>query len=233
MLDSEKYNDMVALLHQVTSQQKILEDTNRTSAETELLASQADMMKSVQNKPSAAGADIINYLKKKRKYKDEKNILPGAPPPGGGPPPPGAARFGTVAFHKDKLKTYFKQKGIIKSDEGTLIFGNYKTQIPYDDLMGDLVQNKKKTGLNLNAGELRRALIQLKRKRMPAQYIRNEKIHTQYRELLQGEGASGGTSGTPPPAYQSPHTTQPRPWQSPYLGASEKGDYRSWMKQQH
>jgi hypothetical protein len=99
MLDSEKYNAMVALLHQVTNQQKILEDTNRTSAETELLASQADMIKSVQNKPSAAGADIVNYLKKKRKYKDEKNILaadPNAAPQGAGVG--GPSRSGTVAF---------------------------------------------------------------------------------------------------------------------------------------
>jgi hypothetical protein len=183
------------------------------------------MMKSVQNNPSAAGADIVNYLKKKRKYKDEKNILgadPNAAPQGAGVG--GAARFGTVAFHKDKLQTYFKQKGITKTDEGTLNFGTYKTQIPYDDLLADLVQNKKKTGLNLNEGELRRALLQLKRKRMPAQYIRNEKIHTIYRELLSESPA--GTSRSPPPVYQSPRSTT-----DPYRRTgSEKGGMRSWMK---
>ena len=180
------------------------------------------MIKSVQNKPAAAGADIVNYLKKKRKYKDEKNILavdPAAAPQGAGAG--GAVRFGTVAFHKEKLQNYFQDKGIIKTDEGTLTFGTYKTQIPYDDLLADLVQNKKKTGLNLNYNELRRALLQLKRKRMPAQYIRNEKIHTIYRELL------SETSRSPPPVYQSPRTTG----DSYRSTTSEKGGMRSWMKQ--
>jgi hypothetical protein len=181
------------------------------------------MLTAVQNKPATVGADIVNFLKKKRKYKDEKNLL-GADPNVGAPPAGtagGAARFGTVAFHKDKLQTYFKDKGIKKSDEGTLIFGTYRTQIPYDDLLGDLVQNKKKTGLNLNDTELRRALLQLKRKRMPAQYIRNEKVHTMYRELLD----SGESSRTPPPVYQSP-----RPSFDPYRrSGSEKGGVRSWM----
>ena len=180
------------------------------------------MLKSVQNKPSSAGADIVNYLKKKRKYKDEKNLLAdAAAPPGAGGAAGGAARFGTVAFHKDKLQTYFKEKGIVKTDEGTLTFGSYKTRIPYEDLLGDLVQNKKKTGLNLNPTELRRALLQLKRKRMPAQYIRNEKVHTMYRELLEG----GESSGSPPPVYQTPRTPL-----DPYRRtASEKGGLRSWM----
>jgi hypothetical protein len=130
-----------------------------------------------------------------------------------------------LLLHKDKLQTYFKQKGIIKTDEGTLTFGTYKTSIPYDDLMADLIQNKKKTGLNLNDGELRRALLQLKRKRMPAQYIRNEKIHTLYRELISSDGA--GTSQSPPPVYQSPRATY-----DPYRSSgSEKGGMRSWMNQ--
>jgi hypothetical protein len=181
------------------------------------------MLTAVQNKPATAGADIVNFLKKKRKYKDEKNVDPNVGAPPGAPPggSRGAARFGTVAFHKDKLQTYFKERGIHKSDEGTLTFGTYKTQIPYEDLLGDLVQNKKKTGLNLNPTELRRALLQLKRKRMPAQYIRNEKVHTMYRELLE----SGESSRTPPPVYQSP-----RPSFDPYRrSGSEKGGLRSWM----
>jgi hypothetical protein len=220
MLDSEKYNAMVELLHQVTSQRKILDDTNRTPAEAELLASQADMMKAVQTKPATAGADIVNFLKKKRKYKDEKNLLPADPnaPVAGGAAAGGVARSGTVAFHRDKLQTYFKKTGIVESAEGTLTFGNYSTQIPYDDLMADLVQNRKKTGLNLSDNQLRRALIHLKRRRMPAQYIRNEKIHTMYRELLDG----GESSRSPPPVYQSPRPQHP-------FTTSEKGELRPWM----
>jgi hypothetical protein len=69
LIDAEKFNSLMELLE-----------------EAELVHSYKDMMSSVENKSSLARTDIVNYLNKKRKFKD--SLVPPLPATPAPPPPP-------------------------------------------------------------------------------------------------------------------------------------------------
>jgi hypothetical protein len=123
LIDAEKFNSLMELLE-----------------EAELVHSYKDMMSSVENKSSLAGTDIVNYLNKKRKFKD--SLVPSLPATLA--PPPTAAPLNikpsTVAESEKRIAEFLKTRGITSSENGIKTGKDKSLPIAYQDMIYDLTQ---------------------------------------------------------------------------------------------
>ena len=74
LIDAEKFNLLIDLLRDNLLHQKLLDTTTRTPEETGLIEAHGEAVKSVKNKSSLAGRNIINFLNKQDNYK--KSLVP-------------------------------------------------------------------------------------------------------------------------------------------------------------
>ena len=69
LIDAGKFNALMEMFTENNNRQKLLSDAKRSAEEAGLIESRATVLKSVKNKSSTAGNDVINYLKKPDNYR--------------------------------------------------------------------------------------------------------------------------------------------------------------------
>jgi hypothetical protein len=162
------------------------------------------MLKSVKNKSGLAGTDIVNFMKKKEKF---KGALAVAPPAAANDDDNAAPRGrqplqGSVVSHHNLIKSFLKRQGVQKTNKG-LKAGSKTINVSYDDLLYDLTHNPSKTQANLNPRETEASLNFFKSLRMPASFIRNQKLRKRFVEIgftassVSDSGGGGSAFKTP------------------------------------
>ncbi|CAB3988434.1 Hypothetical predicted protein [Paramuricea clavata] len=176
--------------------------------------SQAEVKKSVRDKSSTAGNDIINYLRKTDSYRksigldqavDDDTVAPENNPV---PVTAGASgaghKPGTVAASAAKIEQHFQKHNVKPTAQG-IRYGSNDLNISYQDMLEDLTRNYVQTQPNLNDHSRRRVLLLLKKTNMPISYIRNKTIKEQYKQMLSqsGQASKPGPSAIPTPIAKS------------------------------
>ena len=173
-------------------------------------------MDAVKRTPATAMSEIVNYTKKKRKYlKEQAELRPENVAAAAGLP-----TVGSIAYHSKLITAHLNRNNIVATGKGTK-FGTKSSPIPYEDMLADLTKNYVKTAPNLTPGQHTTILKALKKTGMPARYIRNKKLHAQYRQL---------DEPVPPPVQQIPATQQQEAFQTP-IKRRKKGEKRDYMTQ--
>ena len=162
------------------------------------------MMKSVKNKSDQANMDIVNYMRKKTKFKDSIEAAQPATPAAAGE----GARQGTqppqgsVNSSYNSIKSFLDSKGVTQTGKGFKM-GNKTICMSYEDLLYDLTHNPTRTGGNLTSGETERALKFFKSICMPRSFIQNQKLCAQYINI--------GNFGSPSSLVETPSSAQQQP----------------------
>ncbi len=177
----------------------------------ELLDSHERMKRSVKNKSFLAGNDITQFMRKKRKYqkKDNGEVAAGGEEQeeeeganggrGGGGPIVAGRGTRTLQIEK-RIITFFKNKKIVKNRRGTLNYKGWDTGVNYEDLLEDLTHDYKKTETNLSKPVMTKALKVLKKEAMPVSYIKNKKIKSEYKTLIEVNSDSDDVSDSSLPS---------------------------------
>ncbi len=169
VVDMNQFTKLISLLQKKESDDKVVRDVEMSADKMELLDSHEQMKKSVKNKSPLACNDIVQFMRKKRKYKlstsaggqgqgeEEVENVDGAEvvPKG---------RGSQVQLTGKRLKSFLTSKKIVKSRKGTLYHNGYDTGVNYEDLVEDLSHNYTKTDTNLSKPQLARALLLLKKR---------------------------------------------------------------------
>ncbi len=201
VVDMNQFTKLINLLQKKESDNKVVRDVEMPAEKMELLDSHEQMKKSVKNKSFLAGNNITQFMRKKRKYQErgnggeagngegqEEDGGDGGGGGGGG----GAivAGRGTKILEIEKrIKTFLKNKKIVKNRRGTLNYKGHDTGVNYDDLLEDLTHDFKKTDTNLSKPIMTKALKVLKKESMPVSYIKNKKIKLEYKTLIDNSGS--------------------------------------------
>ncbi|CAB3976759.1 Hypothetical predicted protein [Paramuricea clavata] len=183
------------MLTKNNARDEILNNAKRSSEEAGLIESRQEAKKSVKNKSSTAGNDIINYLRKTDSYRksvgldqvvdDDDAVV--APENNPAPVTAGASgaghKPGTVAASAAKIEEHLRKHNVKPVPHG-IKYGDNDLNISYQDMLEDLTRNYVQTQPNLNDNNRRRVLLLLKRTNMPISYIRNRAIKEQYKQML-------------------------------------------------
>ena len=151
-------------------------------------------MEAVKRAPATAMSEIVNYTKKKRKYLKEQDELRAQNVPQTAAA--GLPTVGSIAYHNKLITAHLNRNNIVATEKGTK-FGTKSLAIPYEDMLADLTKKYVKTAANLTDNQHATILKALKKTGMPARYIRNKKLHLQYKKLNEPAPA-------PPPVQQIP-----------------------------
>ena len=116
---------------------------------------------------------------KKRKFLKEQAELKETDEPQPGTRGPTA---GSIPYHVKIIGDHLKKHKLVDTDKG-LKFGSKTINVSYDDMMADLTHNYNKTEPHLTNTQQELVLKALKKTKMPVQYIRNKKLHKQYKVL--------------------------------------------------
>jgi hypothetical protein len=173
-----------------------------------------------------AGLDVINYLKKKDKFKGSlaaRAHLPQPPPDdapnirGGAGSPPKKKRAGNMSVEGSRLKieNFFKEQGVTKSSTGTIVHKGSRHAIPYDDFISDLTHDFTRTEPNMTNFETTAGLNFLKKIRLPTSHIRSTRLRSKYTALrTHGPGTlvtpQSGSSGEERPPSRIPVRSAPQ-----------------------
>jgi hypothetical protein len=183
------------VLQKTLERKDIVEQATASPAEQEYVQSYHDVTKSVKKKSPLAGSDIINYLKKKDKFKGSLKAAAHLPqPPEDGAPDGGSRGAGSptkkkrpgnmsVEGSREKIETFFKEQGVRKSSTGTVVHRGSRLDIPYDDFINDLKHNFSSTDPSMTPAETTTGLNLLKRIRIPTSHIRSTRLRSKYTAL--------------------------------------------------
>ena len=143
LVDNERFNKLLSTLEQVAKRKKIVDIAKTSREEAEFVDSYNDMLKSVKNKSGQAGTDIVNFMRKKDKFK-------GALAAAAAPTPPPAAQAedeagpsgkqpaqGSVASAHQLISGYLKRNGVVKTAKG-IKAGGKSVNVPYEYLLANL-----------------------------------------------------------------------------------------------
>ena len=205
LVDSERFNRLITVLQKTLERKDIVEQATASPAEQDYVQSYHDVTKSVKKKSPLAGLDVINYLKKKDKFKGSLAAtahLPQPPPDGapgrgeGGGSPLKKKQAGgmSVEGSKSKIETFFKEHGVTKSNRGTIAHKGSRLEIPYDDFINDLTRDFTRTQPSMTPDETTTGLNFLKQIRLPTSHIRSSRLRSKYTAL---RTHSPGTLATP------------------------------------
>ncbi|CAB4040041.1 Hypothetical predicted protein, partial [Paramuricea clavata] len=214
LIDANKFNSLMDMLTKNNARDEILNNAKRSSEEAGLIESRQEVKKSVRDKSSTAGNDIINYLRKTDSYRksigldqavDDDTVAPKNNPV---PVTAGASgaghKPGTVAASAAKIEQHFQKHNVKPTAQG-IRYGSNDLNISYQDMLEDLTRNYVQTQPNLNDHSRRRVLLLLKKTNMPISYIRNKTIKEQYKQMLSqsGQASKPGPSAIPTPIAKS------------------------------
>lgn len=71
LVDGEKFNALLNILHKEKSEDKILQDATNTPKRVGMIEAHDKMKQSVAKNSPLAGLNKIQYLKKRQNYKDQ------------------------------------------------------------------------------------------------------------------------------------------------------------------
>ncbi|CAB4016009.1 Hypothetical predicted protein [Paramuricea clavata] len=136
LIDAGKFNTLMEMLTENRNRQKLLNNAKRSAEDAGLIESCATVLKSVKNKSSTAGNDVINFLKKTDNYRqsvgldneddnnnNEKPIVTPAPPPATAGPAGANYKPGTVAASTAKIEEHSRTNGVKPSANGVQFNG--------------------------------------------------------------------------------------------------------------
>ncbi|CAB3995176.1 Hypothetical predicted protein [Paramuricea clavata] len=197
------------MLTKNNARDEILNNAKRSSEEAGLIESRQEAKKSVREKSSLAGNDIINYLRKTDSYRKsvglDQPVDDDAAPAGNPPPAAGGSgaghKPGTVAASAAKIEQHFEKHNVKPIPTGGIKYGDSDLNIPYQDMMEDLTRNNIHTQPNLSNNNRQRVLKLLKKTNMPISYIRNKTLKEEYKQMLNqsGQASKPGPSRIPTP----------------------------------
>ena len=194
LIDAGKFNALMEMFTENNNRQKLLSDAKRSAEEAGLIESRSTVLKSVKNKSSTAGNDVINYLKKTDNYRRSVGLdnEPDDEPDATAPPAPPAAtagpsganyKAGTVAASTAKIEEHFRKNGVKPSQNGVNFAGG-TIGVSYNDMLEYLTRNYIQTAPNLDEKKRHKVLLLSRKTNMPVSFIRNKKIKEEYKSLL-------------------------------------------------
>ena len=197
VVDMNQFTKLINLLQKKESDAKIICDVEMPAKKLELLDSHEQMKNSVKNKSLSANNDIIQFMRKKRKYQETvgsaAQVAEGANAEGGEGGEGGVVGVGRgsqVVRVEKRIKDFLTTKKIVKNRKGTLSYKGEDIGVNYEDLLDDLAHDYKKSEPNLSKPAMRKALSVLKKEAMPVSYIKNKKIKAEYKKIIDPSDSS-------------------------------------------
>lgn len=165
-------------MHKEKSKEKVLQDATNTPERVGLIAAEGKTKQSVTQNSPLAGLDKIQYLEKKQKYKDS---LVERKNDDDNDNQQQQAKEGLKSHSTQKLVSFIKSKKVTTNANGNLLINRKTMGVNHNNLVMDLISDKRKGKTNLSDNNIIKSLIALDDLGMPVSMIRSKKIEEVYK----------------------------------------------------